>query len=374
MKNILVFSVCIFLFCLPIYAQEDPKEDRKENVKENLEVFLHPDKFYKKYLPGLEIKRIPLDTAYIKSYPNYLSAGIFVLSPALYSNISTRNSTPPGIDASVNFRTSVANIIGFSASYRFVSVGFALLLNHGLQKYQSYASSSYRTATIEYNNPVYSLRFRYLRLKGFTDINDSPIRKRPDILNKEFHFEGIYNFGWKRYSYMAPLTFSQRQVRSRAGFLLKGGFYYKLFSGDSALIASHDQSYYDEFADTGGIRTFSIKLAPGLGGNFVLRKRIYIGVAAFASADLYFYKYLEGLEISTTRRSLLFAVDGYASLGYQSERLYAGLKFIMDTGSARLQGIKTSTINTYAGLEFGYRFDAPGPLKKFYKKTMPPGM
>ena len=365
-KSIFVLLSSVCAWCFPVHAQED------------LKVFVHPDQFYKKYFPDLKVKRIPLDTVYIKRYPNYLSVSVKVLSPAFYSSISTKNSITPGVDADAKFRTSVGNIIGFSASYRFVSAGFALLLNQGLQKHHDYAPSSYRTATVKYNNSIYSLQFKYLKLKGFTDINappNLPVRKRPDIVNKEYQFEGVYNFGWRRYSYLAPLEFSQRQLKSRAGILLKGGFYYKYFSGDSALITKEHQAYYQELADSKGIRTFSIKLAPGVGGNLVLYKHIYLAAAAFASADVYFYKYLKNNdEVSAKRSSLVFALDGYASLGFQSKRLYAGLRFETDTRNAALYGIKMSILNTYTGLEVGYRFDAPKPLKKFYKKTMPPGM
>ncbi len=346
--------------------------------QENLKVFLHPDKFYKKYFPNLKIKRVPLDTNYIKIYPNYLTVGIHVLSPALYSTISPRNSAAIGNGADVKFRTSVADIIGFSANYRFVSVGFALLLKHGLQKHNDYAPSVYRTLTIKYNNPAYSFQFKYLKLKGFTDINgtgNQPLAKRPDIVNREYQFESIYNFDWRRYSYLAPLVFSQRQIKSRAGVLLKGGLYYKRLSGDSSLVEQEKRQYYEGFGDNKGIQTFSIKLAPGLGGNLILYKHICLSMALFTSFDLYFYRYINSMdEVSTRRESVVFALDGYVSLGYQSKRFYGGLRFETDRRDAALRYIKMNIVNAYTGLELGYRFNAPRAMKKFYKKTMPPGM
>ncbi len=347
-------------------------------AQENLKVFLHPDKFYKKYFPNLKVKRVQFDTTYIKIYPNFLSVGIHVFSPSLYSTITPENSTAIGNKADAKFRTSIADIIGFSANYRFVSIGFALLLKQGLNKHSGYAPSSYHTLTVKYNNAKYSLQFKYLKLKGLTDINQSsnmPVRKRADILNREYQFEGVYNFDWKRYSYQARSSFSQRQIKSRAGFLLKGGLYYKKFAGDSALLSLDKRKYYEEFADNKGIQTFSIKIAPGVGGNLILYKRIFLSMAAFTSFDLYLYRYINSADETSNRRSsAVFTIDGYISLGYQSKRFYAGLRYETDRRNASLHGINMGVINSYTGLEFGYRFDAPRIMKRFYKKTMPPGM
>lgn len=366
-KCIFLIVTLTFSFCTCLHAQD---------VKEDLKVFLHPDKFYKKYFPHLKIKHVPVDTAYIKSYPNYFTVGIHLLSPALYLTINPKNSSG-GANATTKFRTSVADVIGFSASYRKVSAGFAFQLNQGLQKHNDYAPSSYHTATIKYNSPAYSLQFRYLKLKGFTDINTQSNQpyKRPDIATKEYQFEGVYNFNWKKYSYLAPLTFSQRQIKSHAGVLLKGGVYYRRLSGDSALIANTKRGFYENFKDDRGVQTSSIKFAPGVGGNLVFYKRIYFSAAVFPSFDLYFYRYFNNLDEPSARKTkFVFSMDGHASLGYQSKTIYAGLRYEIDSRNALLNVITMRIINSYLGFEFGYRFDAPRIVKKFYKKTMPPGM
>lgn len=366
-KSIIFLLSWFICVSLPVYGQQ-----------EDLEVFLHPQKFYKKYLPHLKIKNVPLDTNYIHTFPNYLTVGVHVLSPALYYTISPKNSLATDDHADVKLRTSVADIVGFSANYRYVSVGFAVLLNGGIQKYDGYAPSAYRTLTLKYNNPAYSFQFKFLRLKGFTDINvlpKQPLSKRGDILNKEFQFESVYNFDWKKYSYLAPLIFSQRQVKSRAGALLKAGLYYKKLIGDSSLVQEGNQLFYEDFGNNKGIQTFSIKLAPGVGGNLIMLKHICLSMAMFTSFDLYFYKYIRTKdEVLPNRQRFVFAVDGYVSLGYQSQRIYAGLRYETDRRDAKFHGINLNMVNAYAGLEFGYRFDAPRVVKKFYKKTMPPGM
>jgi len=342
-------------------------------------VLLHPDKFYRKYFPHLKIKRPPLDTAYIKIYPNALSVGMHVLSPGVRLNLRPRT---PEVPASSNFRTSMGDILGFSASYRFVAAGFAFLLKSGLQKNDAYTPSAYRTATLKFLGSAYSFQFKYIRIKGFTDIGDinraidGSYRLRPDMLSKEFQFEWIYNANWKRYSYAAPITFAQRQVRSQVGFLFKAGAFYNQVSGDSALITQTQQPYYDPaFANVTALRRVMVEAGPGVGGNLVLRRRFFVSFVVFPSVNLYFYKYLETPQQKTrARQAFVFRPEGRASIGYQSPRIYGGLRFEYDWSSAALQFITLATANRYIGFDLGYRFAAPRAMKKFYRKTMPPGM
>jgi len=354
------------------YAQgEIVKEKKRENV------FLHPRKFYKKYFPHLKIKSDPPDSAYIRIYPDYLSISAHVLSPAIGMDIGPGKTNANG---ALKFRTSIGDILGFSATYRFVGAGFAFLLNSPSQ--DDYAKSRYRTATIKYNSKAYSLQFKYLRFKGLTDIGrpagtDPSIGfiKRPDIINKEFQFEGLYNPRWKKYSYLAPLTFSQRQIKSSTGFLLQSGVYYRQLSSESAFVDPRKAQYYGDFKDIKVIRTLSLRLAPGLGSNFVFFKRYYLSLVTFPSYDLYFYKYLHHPDEKVKgRQTFIFVLDGKASLGYNSERIYGGLLIEAERRSASLHEIDITTTYTYLGVEFGYRFNTPRIVKKIYRETMPPGM
>jgi hypothetical protein len=303
---------------------------------------------------------------------------VHVLSPAIQINLAPRTGSST---FSSKFRTNIPDIVGLSASYRFISAGFAFLTKSGIRS--DYARSSYRTATIKYTGSAYSFQYKYLRFRGLTDVNVSNSLgtthgyiRRPDIVNKEFQFEGMYNFGWKKYSYIASFAFSQRQVKSRTGFLLKTGIYYTQLAGDSTLIGRRQQEFYDDdLTDVRVIRTLSVRLAPGVGSNFVFSRRYYLFLTAFPSYDLFFYKYLNhpGEKVKG-KQTFAFVLDGKISLGYQSKRVYTGLRYEAESREVWLDGIKSNTIDTYLGLELGYRFKAPSLVKKVYKKTMPPGM
>ena len=305
-----------------------------------------------------------------------------MLSPSIRIDIDSRKATPVSIDPSLKLRTNISEVVGFSASYRFVTAGFAYLLKSGLNTLGDYAPSRYRTATIKYNGGAYALQFKYVRIQGFTDINPfnridltKKYRQRTDMVSKDFQFEGIYNRSWKKYSYIAPLLFTQRQIKSHAGFLLKTGLYYNQLSSDSALVGYQQQIYYDDFRNVKIIRSLSLRIAPGVGGNLVFYRQFYISLAAFTSFDFYNYRYLKTSdEKAPAKQAVMFLLDSKASIGYQSRRLYTGIRYEVERRTGSLHSIETTTLYSYVGIDLGYRFHAPRLVKKIYKKTMPPGM
>jgi hypothetical protein len=123
------------------------------------------------------------------------------------------------------------------------------------------------------------------------------------------------------------------------------------------------------------IRSLSIRLAPGAGANLILRKKYYASITVFPSYDIFFYKYLENADArSKGHQTLAFTFEGNASVGYQSRRLYAGIRCEVENSSAFMRGLQSKKVNTSIGLEFGYRFSAPGFIRRVYRDTMPPGM
>jgi len=337
-------------------------------------VFLHPDKFYKKYFPHMRIKRDPPDSLFIKRYPNYLSAGAHIVTPSMYINLIS-----PLTAQALKFRTNIDDVVGFHVSYRYVSAGFAFLSQPLMVKRPGYGPTSYHTATINYNGTLYSFQFKYMKLLGMTDINTpaytDPYTKRSDLSLKEYHFVGLYNISWRKYSYHAPLDFSERQVKSRGGFLMKIGVHYSEFSGDSSLVGGGREIDFENFSGVRGIRRFSIQAAPGVGGTHVIKRKYYIAAAVFFSNDLYFYRYVNTDGTTTGRRHrYVVGFDGYASAGFQAKRFYTGIKYEVNGSQAMLRDVQLNGFFTYTGITLGYRFDTPDVVRKFYRKTMPPGM
>jgi len=322
------------------------------------------------------------DPKYIQSYPKYLTLGMFTIAPTVSMKLDTKDTSALGKNAVSDYKASISNILGFTFGYRGLNIAWGFNVASDNQRNKDLIASKYNTFSVKLKHPVIYLLFRYQKLQGLTDMNtknnlDTLYRflRREDIRLKEYSLEGIYNFSWRKYSYTAPLTFLQRQLKSRVGILAKTGFSYTELSADSGFVTSRQSPYFDQLNDVRKINGVSIKLAPGFGGNLVFFKRIYLSGAVFVAYDLFIYdytKFSDGERKSGT--SFVVVLDARASIGYQSERFYAGLRYEVDRKGIKFSKAQLTTEYSYIGLELGYRFNAPGFLKKAFDKVLPKGM
>lgn len=363
-------AVFISITCIAL-AQDKP--EKRENV------FLHPKKFYAKYFPNLKIKYKPTDSTYIKTFPkNQMIIATHILVPKVYSFFEPSGN----LQAASQFQTNIKTITGFSFTYRHVTAGFALSLIPPIGDPANLISTRYRTATIKYKSPIYILTFKFMKIKGMTDVNEfnslnplqAPYVERPDITIKEYLFEGIYNFNWKKYSYLATLDYSEGQIKSRAGFLMKAGIYNQQFFGDTNLLSMPQREFF-EFNNVTNIVGYNIKFSPGFGANLVVKKHFYASISVFSPLNLYINKLENGKgNVIKSETSLQWVLDGSISIGYHNKRFFAALHYDVDGRNAAFHSYAYKSVYNYIKLDIGYRFNTPMVIKKFYKDTMPPGL
>lgn len=367
MRKGLLLGIMFVFFVVVAQAQE-----KRENV------FLHPKKFYAKYFPNLKIKYNPSDSTYIKTYPkNYMTVALHILSPQIYATLEPAGAS----HASSNFRTNINTITGLSFSYRHITAGFALSLLPPLAGQPDYLRTEYHTATIKYKSPIYILTFRYMKIKGMTDLNSFNARyaweksiARPDISLKEFEFEAIYNFNWKKYSYLSTLDYTESQIKSHLGFMGKVGIYNQQLYSDTNLFSVPQRPYFESVHSISKMVGYNIKLSPGIGGNIVIKKNFYAAFAFFSPLNLYINRlYTSDKEVVQKHMSFQWVLDGSMSIGYHTNRFYTALRCDVDGRIAAMNTFSYLSVYNYIGLDIGYRFDAPKFIKKFYKDTMPPG-
>jgi len=307
-----------------------------------------------------------------------MTVALHVLSPKIYTNIEPVNYS----GASSNFRTNIKTITGLSFSYRHVTAGFALSLLPPIGDSPDYIRTKYHTATIKYKSPIYILTFRYMKIKGVTDINSFNAQysfqkniQRPDISLKEYEFEAIYNFNWKKYSYLSTIDYTESQIKSHLGFMLKVGIYNQQLYSDTNLFSAPQRPYFDAVHSISKMVGYTFKISPGIGGNIVVKKNFYAAFSFFSPISLYLNRlYAPDKELVQKQTSLQWLLDGSMSIGYHTNRFYTAIRCDVDGRNARLNTFTYTSVYNYLGLDIGYRFAAPKPIKKFYKATMPPGM
>lgn len=194
---------------------------------------------------------------------------------------------------------------------------------------------------------------------------------RSDLNYKNIGINGIYNFSWKKFSYNAPLIFVERQLKSRIGFLVKGGINYTtIYSSDSTILSPMQTDAFESFYGIKSIHALLLKAGPGVGVNIVLWKRFYFSLNYFIMGNFIEYQYdTNNKGYSSWYANANLYTETATGLGYNSKRLYAGISF---NGDINIMHIKSASIKTNfasASITLGYRFNAPRFLDKGWKKA-----
>jgi len=313
------------------------------------------------------------DTNYVKSYENYLTLGFFIALPINILTITPKNSA---ISPSV-YKTNVASIIGFTAGYKsiYAAVGFRAPIEAA--RSSKFGKTYFKAFSIGTEKARFFVRFDYRKASGFYD-SDSLIYhssnntysylKRGDVNTKQYMLSGLYNFSWKKYSYLSSFSFSEHQLKTRVGVLLKSSLSSNILKSDSSLI-----NFPNTPSISDGIQQLnytSFVVGPGMGLNVVVAKRVYFSMMLFLSYDFVAYKFIDNNNnVTYKNNSITVFFEERVALGYHSKRFYAGLKFTADQIQVQTQKYKVSNLFGAITLDVGYRFNAPGILKKVYKNT-----
>lgn len=313
------------------------------------------------------------DTNYVKSYKNYLTMGIFTAFPINILTITPKDST---ITPST-YKTNLASIVGFTVGYKsiYVAIGFRAPVE--ASKSSTYGKTYFKAFTIGTQKTQFSVRFDYRKTSGFYN-NDSIVYqssnntqsylKRGDVNTKQYMLSGLYNFSWKKYSYLSSFNFSEHQLKTRVGFILKSSLSSNILKSDSSLInLTNTPSVSDGIQQ---LNYTSFIVGPGMGLNVVIAKRVYFSLMLFLSYDLVGYKFIDNNKNVVYKNTSFTAFfEQKAAIGYHSKRFYAGLKFTADQIQVKTVDYKVGNSFGAVTLDVGYRFNAPGFLKKVYNKT-----
>jgi hypothetical protein len=348
MRIVLFFFTCFFISTL-VLAQENVKYTSRKTKRR-------------------------VDTNYVKSYKDYLTIGIFIAAPINILTITPKDSTI----RPTTYKTNLASIIGFNIGYKsvFAALGFRAPIE--ADKSSKYGKTYFKAFTIGTEKTSFTIRFDYRKTNGFYN-SDSLVYqpsthtytylKRGDVNTKQYMLSGLYNFSWKKYSYLSSFTFAEHQLKTRVGFLLKSSFSLNTLKSDSSLI-----NLTNTVAVSDGIQQLnytSFVVGPGMGLNVVIAKRIYFSMMLFLSYDFVSYKFIDNNNnILSKNTSITVFFEEKIALGYHSKRFYAGLKFTADQIQVQTLDYKVGNLFGALTLDVGYRFNAPSILKKVYSKTL----
>lgn len=317
-------------------------------------------------------KDVP-DTNFIISYPQYISLGVYTASPLMQIVVDPINNDKDLYKS--DFKGNFSDLLGFSLAYKSLYIHYAFKTPFGPTEDAKKGRSVSTGITVRMRKPRYTLAAEYRRYKGYYDSNAPAYNfldtlqenyVRPDMNYKNIGVNGIYNFSWKKYSYNAPLLYIERQLKSRIGFLVKGGVNYTtIYSSNSTILSNQQTQNIESYDGLKSINALLFKVGPGVGLNLVVFKRFYFAFNYFIMGNLieYTYKTVQDGNSGLHTNANIYT-ETATSFGYNSKRLYGGISFNGDINIMRIKGANVKTNFATASITVGYRFNAPKFLDK----------
>lgn len=385
MKLPLLHTYCtifILLLCSEVRAQDTTSTGKDNQVAraDSSRTFIQKtQRFYNRqfyrFYGRFVSNKINYDTNYIRKYNEYIVTSVGIDYPYL-----TYNITPDGNGASTDYKANLSNVVGIKFGYKNIGFGFSHKLKSTLENSEHLTSTSYSAFNFKIQTNRFNHVFFISSTKGLTDVSSDQNKqlgkdgyiKRDDIIIYNLSYDFTWNLHWKKYSYVAPITFGQRQIKSMAGFLIKSGLVINEFKADSSIINPSQRSNYSGFKDINHFYGLALEIAPGVGGNFVISKRVYFSHLLFLGMDYYMYNYTHtGSSEAYRSSSVQLFFDVESSIGYQSERAFVGLHVEWKGFYNQILDASMLWYNAYIGLHAGYRIKAPKLLQKAYNVLFP---
>jgi len=324
-----------------------------------------------------KIKSVP-DTNFIISYPQYISLGIYTASPLMQIIVDPVNKDYDKYKS--DFRGNFSDLLGFTFSYRSIYIHYAFKTPFGPSEDSRKGRSTSTGITLRIRKPRITMAAEYRRYEGYYDDNiasylphdSGAYYVRPDIHYKNIGLNGIYNFSWRKFSYNAPLTYNERQLKSRIGFLVKGGINYTtIYSTNSTILSPVQTNNFTSFNDINSIHALLLKAGPGVGINLIVFRRFYFSLNYFIMGNFIEYQYgTRSDENSSWRGNANIYTETSTGFGYNSKRLFAGISFNGDINIMQVKGASIKTNFASVSLSLGYRFSAPVFFKKGWNNTV----
>lgn len=227
------------------------------------------------------------------------------------------------------------NIIG-SVGAKLTIKNFTLAYVHALPQPEEFGKTKATNLIFNLQRRTLGLQFFWIRYKGlyldtldrygiFDDMKkqgiDSAFVIRPDMKLNNIGFQTNF-IANKNFSLNAAFEQTERQKKRAGSFMFLLGANYNSVSnnfGESLIIPSQ-QDFYPRTSNLYSLKSFSFKVAPGVGYSFVIKKYFNISATLHAGPNFQF-KWFKLTNYDRTKFSpwLSFYYGAKAAIGYNGE-------------------------------------------------------
>lgn len=307
------------------------------------------------------------ESSHIKKMKEYLSLKLSVSGKMDAFVVSTD-------DTKFDFRPNDKIATKLSFNYRFVSFGISatpkFITGNGDDELKGKSRFINYSLNLIFNHWVQGLSYSKTRgyyLENTRDFSAGwregidPHIKFPDLVYKVYQGQTAYKFN-KKFSFNAVSAQTERQIRSAGTFMPGLNYRYYILDDRTPLHANNQ---------TQKTNNLELLLSASYYYTYVLKQRWYISAGLAPGAGITFsqlYSRTQPATIRTSSSNAIYKLDTDLGLGYNGERLFAGVQV---QGSAITFGTKDPTVVSQNEKSFyqvfvGYRFAAP----KFFKKML----
>lgn len=307
------------------------------------------------FLIGNQFSFAQTDSSYIGSYR-------FKFVPRITSDfriqdISFTSKTSDSTYLKSNFSTGSQFLIGGAASYRWVNLGYAFSLSpdNSKQNIDLRFSTGYRPFQVQFN-------LSYLRNLGYTLISGKNSGELDTIIGQRERGINIitsrlktdYVFNYRKYSYSAGFSPTNRQLKSAGSFLVSGAISNDRVSLEQ--LSALTKPLFDSINGFNNVIINSIDLGGGYGYNWVISRHWTLSFIEIPKVGLDF------IRASSSIPEKYFFTVGFVNhfkLGivYTYNRFFSGISAYNLISVSKIKS--TNYSNSYAtfGVYCGWVFD-----------------
>ncbi len=314
-------------------------------------------------------QRDSIRTTNIQSFPDHFFVWPVIKQKSL--NFEIQNNIKK--KEKLIYKPNNSYTLGFGAYIFEVGLEFTFAVPINEKSEARFGTSSARDFQMNALGKKWGADFAYQKYNHFyvDDPNsivdpDSPYPQRSDIQTRNVGVSGVYIFNDTKFSFKSAFNFSERQLKRSGSFLLTGVLNAFKVTGDSAIVSAAVQPKIGDESSFNQLRYTTFSISPGYAYNFIY-KDFFLNTTLFLGPahNWTYFQREDGTEKNDTNINLFAAFR--VGIGYNSDRLFAGLNFITQSRSVVFENIRFTNSSSTFRLLIGYRFREVGILKNSVK-------
>ena len=297
------------------------------------------------------------DTAYIKSYPEYIGAKLVAVNKFNYFHMRDRNNKTKLV-----YRPEYGVNLGFGMAYKWFSIDFTF--DVGLREDKNienreffdiqtrvYSSKRLIEAYLQYYNG-----YELTRSTGINNGIPSDGYLREDIRTISFGLQYLFAFNYDQFSLNAPFVLNEKQRKSAGSPIFGASLVLFTMNSDSSIIPTPVKSYFDEKLQVTDVGIISFALNFGYMYTFVWMKHIFLTLGLIPGLNFNLGD-TKTQEREFFKWNVSYKIKTMNAIGYNSSRFFGGIQIVGDVNNISLKNkLSTQFSNGSIKLFIGYRF------------------